>query len=74
MNGPKAKPQTIIYTIVYAIEAGQSLEGDEAPLEHLRQYGMAEVYASKVVDKPLDEVTMADAPALAKKSIRLCKS
>ena len=58
----KAPVQTIIYTIMYAVESEQSLENNEAPLDHLRQYGMAEVLATKIVNKKLEDVEVTDAP------------
>ena len=58
----KAPVQTIVYTIMYAVESDQSLENNEGPLDHLRQYGMAEVLATRVVNKKLEDVTVDDAP------------
>lgn len=64
----KAPIQTIIYTIMYAVESEQSLERDEAPLDHLRQYGMAEILSTKVVNKKLEDVDISDAPPVQEKT------
>ena len=58
----KAPVQTIVYTLIYAVESEQALEGIESPLDTLRGYGMAEVLATKVVNKKLEDVTIDDAP------------
>lgn len=60
--------QTLVYTLMYAVEIDQSLTDNEAPLDHLRQYGAAEVLSCKVVNKPLDQITAADAPRVSRKT------
>lgn len=57
--------QTIVYSLLYAIEANDSLQDTESVLDHLRQYGHAEVIAVSVLNKPLEDVGAGDLPTLA---------
>jgi hypothetical protein len=52
----KKTNKTIVYTIVYAIDAEHSLDGGgESILDTLRGYGAAEIIDVKVVDKSVDQ-------------------
>lgn len=51
--------KTVVFTVIYAVEPGQLLEGVEEPLERLREYGAAEVVDVRVFDGPLEKLKIA---------------
>lgn len=66
------KRKILVYTLVYAVEADDVMvTGDVnigTQLEYLREMGMAEVVDIKLVDKPFEDITIADAPGLTTKA------
>lgn len=60
-NKVESNVKTLVYTIVYAVEASTSLTTDVDVIDHLREFGMAEIVDVKVVNKPLEKITVEDA-------------
>lgn len=59
--------QTLVYTIFFAVPVGTELTPECDVLDHLREYGAADVIAVRAVNKDFDKVTVADAPMTRRK-------